>query len=86
MPSPNAASAPVRPTNGSSHAQSQGLAEVLTPEQIAQLKDRVEILELRARDAEAQARIAEAKYRLSETQLKMRAQRRQARDTDTKPE
>jgi chaperonin cofactor prefoldin len=80
MPSPKPASNPVRPTNGSSHVQLQGLAESFTPEQVAQLKDRVEVLELRAREFEAQARIAEAKYRVSELQSKIRAQRMQGRD------
>ena len=82
MPTAKATNKLAHTTNGGSQSRMLGLTEVFTPEQVAQLKDRVELLELRARDFEAQARIAEARYRLSELQSRMRAQRlaRDARD------
>jgi chaperonin cofactor prefoldin len=60
---------------GDAKGSARAINENLTPEEVAQLKDRVEVLELRARDLEAQARIMEARVRLNEVQARMKAQR-----------
>jgi hypothetical protein len=45
--------------------------------EIKELRERIELTELRARDVEAQARLLEARLRLGEAQLKLRSQRSQ---------
>ena len=45
--------------------------------EVKELRERIELTELRARDVEAQARLLEAKIRLGEAQLKLRGQRAQ---------
>lgn len=71
---------PVKPGN-----QAGPSVERLTPDEVAQLKDRVELLELKAREVEAHARILDAKHRLNESQTKLKAQRLQDQDGKKKP-